>query len=91
MRKDTNREKEPFLSTFKDASKRMKTLEDLEPKRKILYHSENKSLAFAVKNASFFSMALMLAAKDAGLDTHPMDGFDHVELRKAFNVKLVNW
>ncbi|MGO9145397.1 MAG: nitroreductase family protein [Desulfomonilia bacterium] len=51
-----------------------------------LYHSGNKSLAFAIKNASFFGLALMLAAKDIGLDTHPMDGFDHVGVRKAFNI-----
>jgi nitroreductase len=27
-----------------------------------------------------------LAAKDAGLDTHPMDGFDHEGVRKAFDI-----
>lgn len=31
-------------------------------------------------------MAFMLAAKDAGLDTHPMDGFDHEGVRKAFGI-----
>jgi nitroreductase len=51
-----------------------------------LYGGEEKSLAFAVKNAAFFGMALMLAAKDAGLDSHPMDGFDHEGVRKAFNI-----
>ncbi|HNZ65671.1 MAG TPA: nitroreductase family protein, partial [Smithella sp.] len=35
-----------------------------------------RQLAFACKNTGFFAMALMLAAKDAGLDSHPMDGFD---------------
>jgi nitroreductase len=53
---------------------------------KFLYEGEHKSLSFAVKNAAFFSMALMLAAKDAGLDTHPMDGFDHEGVRKAFHI-----
>jgi nitroreductase len=51
-----------------------------------LYGTPEKSLAFAVKNAAFFSMALMLAAKDAGLDSHPMDGFDQEAVRKAFDV-----
>ena len=51
-----------------------------------LYGTPEKSLAFAVKNASFFSMALMLAAKDAGFDSHPMDGFDADAVRKAFSV-----
>lgn len=51
-----------------------------------IYGGEEKSLAFAVKNAAFFGMALMLATKDAGLDSHPMDGFDHEGVRKAFNI-----
>jgi len=51
-----------------------------------LYGTPERSLAFAVKNAAFFSMALMLAAKDAGLDCHPMDGFDHEAVKRAFDV-----
>ena len=58
----------------------------IEGGTKSLYDGDEKSLAFAVKNAAFFGMALMLAAKDAGLDSHPMDGFDHEGVRKAFNV-----
>jgi nitroreductase len=58
----------------------------IEGGAKSIYGGEEKSLAFAVKNAAFFGMALMLAAKDAGLDSHPMDGFDHEEVRKAFNI-----
>lgn len=53
---------------------------------KKLYGSPERSLAFAVKNAAFFSMALMLAAADIGLDSHPMDGFDHDALREAFDI-----
>jgi nitroreductase len=58
----------------------------IEGGAKAIYGGEEKSLAFAVKNAAFFGMALMLAAKDAGLDSHPMDGFDHEGVRKAFNI-----
>jgi nitroreductase len=58
----------------------------IEGGTKSLYDGNEKALAFAVKNAAFFGMALMLAAKDAGLDSHPMDGFDHEGVRKAFNV-----
>jgi nitroreductase len=58
---------------------------------KSLYDGAEKSLAFAVKNAGFFAMALMLAAKDAGLDTHPMDGFDHEGVRKAFDIPDNCW
>lgn len=45
--------------------------------------SPERQLAFACKNAGFFAMSLMLAAKDAGLDSHPMDGFDIDGVRKA--------
>jgi nitroreductase len=58
----------------------------LESGTKSLYDSGEKSLAFAVKNAAFFGMAVMLAAKDAGMDSHPMDGFDHEGVRKAFDI-----
>ena len=47
---------------------------------------EEKQQAFACKNAGFFAMALMLTAKHLGLDTHPMDGFDHDAVRKEFNI-----
>jgi len=52
---------------------------------------EEKQQAFACKNAGFFAMALMLAAKDIGLDTHPMDGFDHDAVRKEFNIPENYW
>lgn len=47
--------------------------------------------AFANKNTGFFAMAVMLAAKHLGLDTHPMDGFDHEGVRKAFNIPDNYW
>jgi nitroreductase len=36
-------------------------------------------------------MALMFAAKSFGLDTHPMDGFDHDGVRQAFNIPENYW
>jgi len=36
-------------------------------------------------------MSVMLAAKDAGLDSHPMDGFDIEDVRKAFNIPDQYW
>ncbi len=60
--------------------------ERLDKSIKSLYDGPEKSLSFAVKNAAFFGMALMLAAKDEGLDTHPMDGFDLEGVRKAFDI-----
>jgi len=52
-----------------------------------LYGGEpRRALAFAVKNAGFFAMSLMLAAKNLDLDTHPMDGFDHDGVMKEFAI-----
>ena len=60
--------------------------------RTALYGTDKeKALAFACKNTGFFAMALMLAAKNLGLDTHPMDGFDHEAVRKAFNIPDNYW
>ena len=57
-----------------------------------LYGSiEGQQQAFACKNTGFFAMAMMLAAKNMGLDTHPMDGFDHEEVRKEFNIPDNYW
>jgi len=50
-----------------------------------------KQQAFACKNTGFFAMGLMFAAKHLGLDTHPMDGFDHDGVRKAFNIPDNFW
>ena len=36
-------------------------------------------------------MSLMLAAKNLGLDTHPMDGFDHDGVKKAFDIPDNYW
>ena len=53
--------------------------------------SDEAQQAFACKNTGFFAMTLMLAAKNLGLDTHPMDGFDHEAVRKAFNIPDNYW
>jgi nitroreductase len=48
--------------------------------------AETNSLAFAVKNAAFFAMSIMFAAKEFGLDSHPMDGFDREAVKKEFAI-----
>ena len=53
--------------------------------------SPEASLAYAVKNTSFFSMGLMYAATSLGLETHPMDGFDHEAVRKEFEIPDNYW
>ncbi len=50
-----------------------------------------KEQAFACKNTGFFAMALMFAAKHLGLDTHPMDGFDHDAVRREFQIPENYW
>ena len=59
---------------------------------KALYgETAEKQQAFAVKNTGFFAMSLMYAAKELGLDTHPMDGFDHDAVKKEFNIPENYW
>jgi nitroreductase len=53
--------------------------------------SPEASLAYAVKNTGFFAMGLMYAATSLGLETHPMDGFDHEGVRQAFNIPDNFW
>nr|WP_319495052.1 nitroreductase family protein [uncultured Desulfobacter sp.] len=53
--------------------------------------SPDANLAFAAKNAGFFAMSLMYAAVSLGLDSHPMDGFDHEAVKKAFNIPDRYW
>lgn len=53
--------------------------------------SRDFELAFAVKNAGFFAMSLMYAATARGIQTHPMDGFDHDAVKKEFNIPDNYW
>lgn len=53
--------------------------------------SPDANLAFAAKNAGFLAMSLMYAAVSLGLDSHPMDGFDHEAVKKAFNIPDRYW
>jgi len=53
--------------------------------------SPKGNLAFAAKNTGFFAMALMYAATSLGLETHPMDGFDHEGVREAFHIPDNFW
>ena len=54
---------------------------------KALHEGDERSLAFAVKNSSMFAMSLMLAAKEVGLETHPMEGFDHDGVLEALGLE----
>lgn len=63
----------------------------LDAARSLYGWSPEASLAFAVKNTAFFAMGLMYAATSLGLDTHPMDGFDHEGVREAFGISDDYW
>lgn len=59
---------------------------------KSLYgETAEKQQAFACKNTGFFAMSLMYAARHYGLHSHPMDGFDHEGVRKAFQIPENYW
>jgi len=63
----------------------------LDAAKSLYAWSPETSLAYAVKNTGFFAMGLMYAATSLGLETHPMDGFDHEGVRAAFNIPDNYW
>ncbi len=63
----------------------------LDAAKSLYAWSPEASLAYAVKNTGFFAMGLMYAATSLGLETHPMDGFDHEGVRAAFNIPDNYW
>ncbi len=63
----------------------------LDAARSLYGWSPEAGLAYAVKNTGFFAMSLMYAAAGLGLDTHPMDGFDHEGVREAFHIPGNYW
>ena len=67
------------------------TADDVEKSRKPPFklYGDKESITrkiFAVKNASFFAMSVMTAARGLGLESHPMDGFIEEDVKKAFNI-----
>ncbi len=53
---------------------------------RMLYAGDINSRGLALRNAGLFAMSFMLVAKDVGIDTHPMDGFEQDKVKKAFNI-----
>lgn len=95
--RDAWKQGHPFLErNFQEMVKAGSMSEDMKEQfinsTKGLYgSSEDRQQAFACKNAGFFAMSLMLAAKSLGLDTHPMDGFDIDGVRQVFNIPENYW
>ncbi len=49
--------------------------------------SDERKLKFAESNAGLLSMAIMIAAKEYGVDSHPMSGIDFDGIHKEFSLK----
>ncbi len=49
--------------------------------------SDERKLKFAESNAGLLSMAIMIAAKEYGVDSHPMSGIDFDGIHKEFGLK----
>ncbi|WP_432205250.1 nitroreductase family protein (plasmid) [Cetobacterium somerae] len=52
----------------------------------VLYPTEVKRNAMAVRDVSLFAMSIMLCAKNKGVDTHPMIGFNEEKVKELFNI-----
>lgn len=55
-------------------------------RQKLYGQDETTIQAFSCKNTGFFAMSLMYAAKSLGIDSHPMDGFNHDKVMEEFNI-----
>lgn len=77
---------EVFDDMVKKDYQKQEAREGVKGFAKMLYDSPSGCRGFALRNAGLFAMSFMLAAKDFGLDTHPMDGFEQDKVRKAFNI-----
>ncbi|MGL6167655.1 MAG: nitroreductase family protein [Fusobacteriaceae bacterium] len=52
----------------------------------VLYPTEVKRNAMAVRDVSIFAMSIMLCAKNVGVDTHPMIGFNEDKVKESFGI-----
>lgn len=48
--------------------------------------SEERKLKFAESNVGLLAMSIMYAAKELGVDSHPMSGIDFEGIKKAFDL-----
>lgn len=48
--------------------------------------SEERKVKFAESNAGLLAMSIMYAAKDHGVDSHPMSGIDFQGIKEAFSI-----
>ena len=49
--------------------------------------SKERKIKFAESNAGLLAMSLMIAAKEKGVDSHPMSGIDFEGIQKEFGLK----
>ncbi|MGM0410950.1 MAG: nitroreductase family protein [Bacillota bacterium] len=53
---------------------------------KNLYNTNEKKVAYAVRNSSLLAMSIMYSAKYYGVESHPMIGFDAQKTRELYNI-----
>lgn len=76
-----------FQENIKAGSMTEKQRDWFDNVRNKLYGTDEKTIrAFSCKNTGFFAMSLMYAAKSLGIDSHPMDGFNHDKVMEEFKI-----
>lgn len=76
-----------FQENIKAGTMSEKQREWFKKARTGLYGKDERTTqAFSCKNTGFFAMSLMLAAKSLGIDSHPMDGFNHDKVMQEFAI-----
>ena len=76
-----------FRENIKAGTMTEKQRDWFQKARTRLYGKNERTVqAFSCKNTGFFAMALMFAAKSLGIESHPMDGFDHDKVMAEFNI-----
>ncbi len=59
----------------------------IETSENDLYPTQEKKVAFAVRNSSLLAMSIMYAAKYYDVDTHPMIGFNEEKVKELFDIQ----
>jgi len=82
-----NNENPVWEEMLQSVGGRQEIVEGAKQAAQFLYGtSEERKLKFAESNAGLLAMSLMIAAKEFGVDSHPMSGLDFDGIHKAFGL-----
>lgn len=82
-----NNENPVWEEMLQSVGGRQEIVEGAKQAAQFLYGtSEERKLKFAESNAGLLGMSLMIAAKEFGVDSHPMSGLDFDGVHKAFGL-----